>query len=53
MQILTLTNDQSFGHLLSMEDKSKLVDALSVAKQNLQPVDSQIVIYETPEDFLE
>lgn len=53
MQILTLTNDQSFGHLLSMEAKSEIATAISSAKENLKPLDSQIVIYETAEDLLE
>ena len=54
MQIMTVTSDNTFGHLLSKEEKTKLLPALKSAKKSFEGFcDSEIVIYETPEDFLE
>jgi hypothetical protein len=55
MQILVLDTFDTWGHMVSKVDKGVLSKALEDAKENLtpNPQPAEVIVYQTPEDFLE
>ena len=54
MQILVLNTFDNWGHMVSKVDKGVLATALKDAEDNLTPEQpAEVIVYQTPEDFLE
>ena len=54
MQILVLNTFDNWGHMVSKVDKGVLATALKDAEENLTPEQpAEVIVYQTPEDFLE
>lgn len=55
MQILVLDTFDNWGHMVSKVDKGVLATALKDAETNLTPEiqPSEVIVYQTPEDYLE
>jgi hypothetical protein len=54
MQILVLDTFDNWGHMVSQVDKGVLATALNECVDNLTPEQpSEVIVYQTPEDFLE